>query len=81
VTKRELVELAHLQCEELGARRVQPEEGIRSTFAEKALAERVARERQPRPSCRVARYSVGSEEEQARNLLVEGQNVQATVTL
>ena len=57
------------------------EEGIRITFAGKDVAKRIARKVQPRTSRRLAKYSVGTEEEQARNQLIEGENLQAMVTL
>lgn len=59
----------------------QHEEGIRITFAGKNAAKRIARKVQPRASRRVASLSVGTEEEQAQNLIVEGENLQALVTL
>ncbi len=59
----------------------QREGGIRITFAGKDVAKRIARKVQPRTSRRIAKYSVGPEEEQARNLVVEGENLQAMVTL
>jgi adenine-specific DNA-methyltransferase len=61
--------------------RAQREEGIRITFSGKDLAKRLARKVQPRTSRRMAKYSVGSEEEQAANQLIEGENLQAMVTL
>jgi len=57
------------------------EEGIRIGFSGKDLARRLARKVQPRTSRRLAKYSCGSEEEQARNQVVEGENLQAMVTL
>lgn len=59
----------------------QREEGIRLSFSGKDLAKRIARKVQPRTSRRIAKYSVGSEEDQARNQLIEGENLQAMVTL
>lgn len=61
--------------------RIEPEEGIRISFAGKDGAKRLARKVQPRTSRRLAKYSVGPEEEQARNLLIEGENLQAMVSL
>lgn len=61
--------------------RAQREEGIRITFTGKDVAKRIARKVQPRTSRRMAKYSVGSEEEQAANQLIEGENLQAMVTL
>lgn len=57
------------------------ESGIKLTFAGKENAKRIARKVQPRTSRRIAKYSVGSEEEQARNQVIEGENLQAMVTL
>src|SRR6266699_2028109 len=59
----------------------QREGGIRITFAGKDVAKRIARKVQPRTSRRFAKYSVGTEEEQARSLVIEGENLQAMVTL
>jgi len=71
MTREELLQLVHAQGEE----------GIRVTFAGKDVARRIARKVQPRTSRWVAKYSVGSEEEQARNQVVEGENLQAMVSL
>jgi adenine-specific DNA-methyltransferase len=71
MTREELLELL----------RAQREEGIRITFAGKDVARRIARKVQPRTSRRIAKYSVGSEEDQARNQVIEGENLQAMVTL
>lgn len=57
------------------------EEGIWIKFSGKGVARRLARKVQPRTSRRLAKYSCGSEEEQARNLVIEGENLQAMVTL
>jgi adenine-specific DNA-methyltransferase len=71
MTREELIELVSLT----------QEEGIRITFAGKDVAKRVARKVQPRSVRRLAKYSVGSEEEQALNQVIEGENLQAMVTL
>lgn len=42
---------------------------------------RIARKVQPRTSRRLAKYSVGAEAEQARNLILEGENLQAMVSM
>ncbi len=55
------------------------EEGIWIKFSGKSVARRLARKVQPRTSRRLAKYSCGSEEEQARNLVIEGENLQAMV--
>jgi adenine-specific DNA-methyltransferase len=82
MTKAELIELVLAQREQLEA--VEPESnegGIRMTFSGKDVAQRIARKVQPRSSKRLAKYSVGSEENQAHNLVIEGENLQAMVTL
>jgi hypothetical protein len=61
--------------------RVRSEEGVRITFSGRDVAKRIARKVQPRISRRVAKYSVGPEEQQARNEVIEGENLQAMVTL
>jgi hypothetical protein len=71
MTREELLDLVYSQRED----------GIRITFAGKDVAKRIARKVQPRTSRRLAKYSAGTEEEQARNLVIEGENLQAMVTL
>jgi len=71
MTREELIQLIHAQHEE----------GIRITFAGKDAAKRIARKVRPRTVRRLAKYSVGSEEEQACNLVIEGENLQSMVTL
>ena len=61
--------------------RARDEDGIRISFAGKDVARTLARKVQPRTSRRLAKYSSGSEEEQAQNLVVEGENLQAMVTM
>jgi len=61
--------------------RSQREEGIRLAFSGKDAAKRIARKVQPRTSRTVVKYSIGTPEEQARNQLIEGENLQAMVTL
>jgi adenine-specific DNA-methyltransferase len=60
---------------------VADEEGIRISFLGKDNAKRLARKVQPRTSRRIAKYSVGPEEDQANSLLIEGENLQAMVSL
>jgi adenine-specific DNA-methyltransferase len=50
-------------------------------FSGKNAAKRIARKVQPRTSRTVAKYSIGTPEAQARNQLIEGENLQAMVTL
>lgn len=71
MTRDELIQLVNAQREE----------GIRITFSGKDTAKRIARRVQPRTSRSVAKYSVGSAEEQADNQVIEGENLQAMVTL
>ena len=71
MTREELLDLVYSQREE----------GIRITFSGKDVAKQIARKVQPRTSRRLAKYSVGTEEEQARNQVIEGENLQAMVTL
>jgi adenine-specific DNA-methyltransferase len=61
--------------------RAQQEAGVKVTFSGKDTARRIARLVQPRVSRTVKSFSTGPEEEQARNQLVEGENLQAMVTL
>jgi adenine-specific DNA-methyltransferase len=56
-------------------------EGIRLSFSGREGARKLARKVQPRTSRRLAKYSHGPEEDQARNLVIEGENLQALVTL
>ena len=81
LSRDELVELARAQRSELESLRVQRETGIRITFRGKDAAHGIARKVQPRTSRHLAEYSVGSEDEQARNLVIEGENLQAMTTL
>lgn len=71
MTREELLQLVETKIEG----------GIKITFSGKENAKRIARKVQPRTSRRLAKYSVGSEEEQARNQVIEGENLQAMVTL
>lgn len=57
------------------------EDGIRITFAGKQAAKRIARKVQPRTLRRVPTLSVGSAEDQSRNRIIEGENLQGMVTL
>jgi adenine-specific DNA-methyltransferase len=61
--------------------RERTEEGIRISFTGKDVARSLARKVQPRTSRRLAKYSCGPEDEQARNLVIEGENLQAMVTM
>lgn len=61
--------------------RAQRQAGIRIQFPGKDVARSLARQVRPRVSRTVAKYSVGDPEEQARNVVMEGDNLQAMVTL
>ena len=61
--------------------RERAEAGVKLTFPGKALTRRVARKVRPRVARRVAKYSAGTQEEQAQNYLYEGDNLQAMATL
>lgn len=58
-----------------------PEAGLRITFVGKDNARQLARRVRPRVMTTVAKYSVGTNDEQARNVVIEGDNLQALVTL
>jgi adenine-specific DNA-methyltransferase len=55
--------------------------GVNIAFPGKAVTRRMARRVRPRVQRSIAKYSVGSPDEQARNVLLEGDNLQAMVTL
>jgi adenine-specific DNA-methyltransferase len=77
-----LDDLEAMTREQLLARlRERTEEGIRISFTGKEGARTLARKVQPRTSRRLAKYSGGPEDEQARNLVIEGENLQAMVTM
>jgi adenine-specific DNA-methyltransferase len=57
------------------------EAGVNLTFPGKAATRMIARRVRPRVQRSLAKYSTGSDEEQARNLLIEGDNLQGMVTL
>jgi adenine-specific DNA-methyltransferase len=59
----------------------QAEAGVRITFSGKDVARKLRRKVQPRSSRRVTSLSIGSPEDQARNQLIEGENLQAMVTM
>jgi adenine-specific DNA-methyltransferase len=58
-----------------------PEAGLRLSFVGKENARQLARRVRPRVMATVAKYSLGSNEDQANSLVVEGDNLQAMVTL
>ncbi|MET3803971.1 adenine-specific DNA-methyltransferase [Nakamurella sp. UYEF19] len=55
--------------------------GVNITFPGKAVTRRMARRVRPRIQRTIAKLSVGPPEQQARNHLIEGDNLQALVTL
>ncbi len=57
------------------------EGGIRIDFAGKRNARKIPRRVRPRVTRAIKKYSLGSEGEQARSLLLEGDNLQAMATL
>lgn len=59
----------------------QSEAGVRLNFVGKDKARQLARRVRPRIMANMPRLSVGSNEQQARNLVIEGDNLQAMVTL
>ncbi len=70
-----------LSRDELVALLEQSESGVRISFSGKATAREIARRVRPRVMQRLAKYSIGSPEQQADNLLLEGENLQAMVSL
>ncbi len=71
LSREELIELIEAESEG----------GIRIDFAGKANARKLYRRVRPRVSRTIKKYSVGSESDRARNLLIEGDNLQAMATL
>lgn len=71
LSREELVELIEAQGEG----------GIRINFSGKANARQLARRVRPRITKTLAKYSVGDQEIQAQNLVIEGDNLQAMATL
>jgi adenine-specific DNA-methyltransferase len=59
----------------------QREAGVRISFAGKTNARQLARKVRPRVQRPIKKYSIGSPQQQAQNLLVEGDNLQSLVTL
>ncbi len=57
------------------------EGGIHIDFSGKDNARKLARRVRPRVARTIKKYSVGSDADQARNLLIEGDNLQAMATL
>lgn len=59
----------------------QHQAGIRIQFPGKDTARHLARRVRPRVSRTIAKYSVGDAEQQSRNIVIEGDNLQAMVSL
>jgi adenine-specific DNA-methyltransferase len=82
VATTDLPDLEHLSREELiELVEAQAEGGIRVSFSGKANARQIARKVRPRVTRTVAKYSAGSAEDRATNLIIEGDNLQAMATL
>lgn len=57
------------------------EPGVKLTFPGKAAARRITRRVRPRVQRTIAKYGAGSDEDRAKNLLIEGDNLQALASL
>ena len=71
LSKSELIELLQTR----------PEAGVSLSFPGKATARRIARRVRPRVQRPIEKYSIGTPLERRENLLIEGDNLQALVTL
>ena len=74
LSKDELIEM-------VGRLQGDAEPGVKLTFPGKATARRITRRVRPRVQRTIGKYSAGPEEERAKNLLIEGDNLQALATL
>ena len=61
--------------------REQAEAGVKLTFPGKAMSRRITRRVRPRVQRTIAKYGAGTEQERAKSLLIEGDNLQALATL
>lgn len=61
--------------------RSQAEAGVRLNFPGKAIARQISRAVRPRVQQTIPRYGIGTAEERSRNLVIEGDNLQAMATL
>ncbi|WP_415145768.1 site-specific DNA-methyltransferase [Nocardioides sp.] len=81
----ELEDLELLSKDELievvGRLQGEAEPGVKLTFPGKATARRITRRVRPRVQRTIAKYGAGSDEDRAKNLLIEGDNLQALATL
>lgn len=57
------------------------EVGVKLTFPGKAMSRRITRRVRPRVQRTMGKYGAGPEEERAKNLVIEGDNLQALATL
>lgn len=71
LTKDELIDLL----------REKVDAGVKVSFPGKALSRRIARKVRPHVQKTITKYGAGSDEERSHNLLIEGDNLQALVTL
>lgn len=74
LSKDELIEV-------IGRLQGEAELGVKLTFPGKATARRITRRVRPRVQRTIAKYGAGSDEDRAKNLLIEGDNLQALATL
>lgn len=72
LSKDELIEMLRAQATEAG---------VKLTFPGKATSRRITRRVRPRVQRRLAKYGAGADEERAKNVLIEGDNLQALATL
>lgn len=78
----ELDDLELLTKDELIALvRERAESGVKISFPGKAMSRRITRRVRPRVQRAVAKYAVGTPEERSKNLLIEGDNLQALAAL
>jgi adenine-specific DNA-methyltransferase len=72
---------AHLTRAEIEELLEEREQGVRITFSGKEAAREIARSVQPRIMETLPRFSLGSSEQQADNCIIEGENLQAMVSM
>lgn len=61
--------------------RERADSGVKISFPGKAMSRRITRRVRPRVQRTVSKYGIGTPEERSKNLLVEGDNLQALATL
>lgn len=71
----------NLTRQELVALLQEQEQGVRITFSGKETAREIARSVRPRVMETLSKFSTGRPEQQADNLVIEGENLQAMVSL